>query len=212
MSRQAAYHSDCSPTPKAGIRNWEHLLRGRGRDASCLAPLQRSGSRAVANRIPSSRPRPSWDPHRAFELRAVPFCSVGRGGIGALKKTHQGRLRIWRSAHGLIWQYEFSKFTAEECLLRPDRRGGEAVGRWVGVGIERRIVYGASSRPEPSAGDLVRIGLAHNSIRQVRYPARMLRGMAPGEPRDGEIETPPEEVNWARLAKERTAEVGKNVM
>src|SRR5580704_2629382 len=150
----------------------------------------------------SSRPRPSWDPDRAFELRAVPFCCVGRGRIGALKKIHQGRLRVWRGAHRLIWQYEFAELTAEKCLLRPDRRGGKAVGRRVGVGIERCIVDEASARPEPGAGDLVRIGLAHDSIRQMGYPAGMLRGMAPGEARDGEIETPPEEVNGARLAEE----------
>jgi hypothetical protein len=56
------------------------------------------------------------------------------------------------------------------------------------------------------------IGLAHDSIGQVRYPARMPGSATAREARHGEIKASPEEMHRARLAKKRAAKIEENIV
>src|ERR1700730_6259780 len=65
-----------------------------------------------------------------------------------------------------------------------------------GVRIERRTFDVAAARPKTNTADLVRIGLPGHRVR-----AGAFRGAASGKARDGEIKTPPKEMDRADLAE-----------
>jgi hypothetical protein len=156
------------------------------------------------------RRRPPYSAEWTFQFRTVPFSSLRCRRTRALKKIHQDRRRVGRGAYRVVWQNEFAKLSAEKRPFRPDR-GGSKILRWrVGVGIKRRVVDWAPARPESSARNLVGIGLPHDSIGQVRYPARMPGSATSREARHGEIKASPEEMHRAhyrRLRKPRPCKI-----
>src|SRR5690554_4390690 len=78
---------------------------------------------------------------------------------------------------------------------------GKAVGRWIGVGIEHRLVHAAAARPEPGGRHLVAIGLPGNLIGKRRNLARMKRRLAARKPCDGQVEGTPEQMHWRDLTE-----------
>ena len=90
----------------------------------------------------------------AIQRLAVPFSQVGRSFIGALQKLKKRRVRLTRSPHRVVGQQELAELLAEKRLLRQHARGTESLRRWIGVGIEGRVVdWTAAARPEAGARD-----------------------------------------------------------
>jgi hypothetical protein len=58
----------------------------------------------------------------------------------------------------------------------------------------------------------VGIGLPHDSIGQMRYPARMPGSATSREARHGEVKASPKEMNRARLAEKRATKIKENIV
>ena len=76
-----------------------------------------------------------------------------------------------------------------------------------GIRVERRLLHGPASGPEPGADHLVRIGLPSHAVRP-----RTLGGTPPREPRHREVEAAPEEVHRTAFPEKRCAKPPEHVI
>src|SRR6478672_9018027 len=123
----------------------------------------------------------SWF-HRRLSLqrRPVPVRVVGTGLVAALQELQQHLVRRSRGAHRLVGQDELP----DVLFLYAGgshRRFAETGGLGIGIGVERRLAEAAIARPEAAAADLVRIGLLHHPVAEVRAVARERRRGAAGK-------------------------------
>src|ERR1700691_6199087 len=132
----------------------------------------------------SDAARHAGRPSRAFECVAVPVCGDGGRFIGALQEVEQGGFRIRRGADDVVGEQELAQRLAEECAGGLHRELPEAGGWGVGVGIKGGEVGAVAAGPESGAADLVRIGFAHDLLRNSRSGARKGWGAAAGEAGD----------------------------
>src|SRR3984893_2908692 len=110
-----------------------------------------------------------WSPglsQGAFQCSPIPSTEIRRRLVGALQELHERALGVRRRAHRVIRQDEFAQLLGKEGLCGEDGGGGKALGRRIGVGIERRISHWPAARPEPGTRHLMRIGFASDRIRQ----------------------------------------------
>src|SRR5262249_41060496 len=159
------------------------------------------------------RPGPVNFAQRAVQRRPIPVTEIRSRLVRALQECHESALGVRRRTHCGVWQNEFTQLLGKESLFRARGGGGEALGRRVGVGIERRIGHwSATAWPEPRARYLMRIGFARDGIRQVRHTAWVRWCASSGEACYGKIETAPEKMHRAHLAKKTGAEVREHVV
>src|SRR5260370_26582320 len=89
----------------------------------------------------------------------------------------------------------------------------ESRGLGMGIGVERRIRQQRFvARPEAAAADFMRVSLARDPIRQMRYAAGMLRRRGAGESCHRQVEAAPEEMHRAAFALEAGAKFLQNAV
>src|SRR5216683_3538780 len=137
---------------------------------------------------------------RLLQLCAVPVSEVGGGLIRTMAKFEE---RIpWRSRGARIVEHQqkFAQlFIVGRCCWAHWSLS-KSIRRRHGVRIECRFFDCAAARPKTYATDFVR----------VRFPGHRVRSgafwrAASGKPRDGEIKTPPKEMDWADFAEKARA-------
>ena len=106
----------------------------------------------------------------AFESRAVPAAGVRGGGVGRLEKREEELVGVGHAPDRLVGQHELAKLRVEPGAGW--RRSFAEAGRLgLGVCVERRVRKCVRARPEPGAAHLMRVGFAHDRVRQVRGAA-----------------------------------------
>src|SRR6185503_9188462 len=149
---------------------------------------------------------------RTLERTAIPGCEIGGSRVRAVDEIQQRRFWISCRLDDAVRQDELAKFGVIERAGWFDVTRFEAGRLRHRVGVKNGFVdsarakrrTGSTAGPETVADDLMRIRLAH----EVR--AFAWRRRTSGEPRDGEVETPPEEMHWTRLAEEAAARAAEN--
>src|SRR3954464_15075063 len=171
-----------------------HLTWGsHGRRSHPMMPL-----RSLSQASPSLEVLPALGV--AFEHRAVPLSAFGCRLVGALKDCDEHGIRVTGGANVLVRQEELAVFPAVVGIGGSDRVVGEAIGLWVGIGVEGTFL--ASAGPEAAAAQLPGVALHHHPVTAIGCAARVLRGGAAGEPRACQVHGSPEVVHRADLAGE----------
>src|SRR5262249_17725083 len=106
------------------------------------------------------------------------------------------------AADGFVREDELGQVLAVIGPGRFDGGGLEAFGLGSGIGIEGSLRHSTAAGPEAMTDDLVRVGLARDSVRT--WPRG---GLAPREPGHRQIKASPEKVNRTALPDEVGAEV-----
>src|SRR5262245_26645949 len=145
--------------------------------------------------------------HRAFQCRSLPVRPFGGSLVGLLQETEQERIRIGGLANDVIGQNELAERVVIIGAGRAQR--GLCVVYWlrVGVSIVRGPSEAAVAWPESATAHLMRIGLGHHPTPDIWSASSGRRSKASGKASHRQIETAPEKMHWADLAKEARAKI-----
>src|SRR5207247_6574268 len=147
--------------------------------------------------------RPLYPPRGMLALKERPLPSAQRRCrlVRTLRKLEESGIRIGSAPNRLVRQ---DPLVHPHIVARADR-GDHCVGAagrlGIRIGIKRRLQNGreSSAGPPPDADALVRVCLARHEVGQVGNTTGVAGGRIAREPRVGEIEAPPPEVDGARL-------------
>src|SRR5882672_1049844 len=164
---------------------WTRAIRIQPRSSGDSSPrAEESGSRSGGS---------------AFKRCAIPVRERGSDVVGAIDERVNRVVWRRRLPHRFVWKNKFAELAVVVSALGPHAGVLEPDGLRYGIAIEGRLEHRSASRPEPVADHFVRVRIAHE-----RRALARRRGAA-GKPRDGQIETAPEEMHRAALADERAA-------
>src|SRR3989442_8401988 len=149
--------------------------------------------------VPGSRP--------ALQRVAVPLPEVRRRVVGTLEERQQRVHRRACGPDGGVGQDEDAHILLVGHGAGQWDEVSQARGLGCRVGIERRLLHGATAGPEAGADHLVRVALLRHPVRP-----RPLGGPAPREPRHREIEAAPEKMHRAAFAEKRRAKPLEHVI